>query len=60
MKKANFHFYKHVLAAVLLLLGAQSMQAQEAFYIYRNDGDFNGFFFDFGDCVSDTIFWHSV
>ena len=46
MKKANFHFYKHVLAAVLLLLGAQSMQAQEAFYIYRNDGDFNGFFFD--------------
>ncbi len=46
MKKANFHFYKHVLAAVLLLLGAQNMQAQEAFYIYRNDGDFNGFFFD--------------
>jgi hypothetical protein len=23
-----------------------SAQAQDAFYIYRNDGDFNGFFFD--------------
>ncbi len=22
------------------------MQAQEAFYVYRNDGDFNGFFYD--------------
>lgn len=26
--------------------GGASLYAQEAFYIYRNDGDFNGFFFD--------------
>lgn len=26
--------------------GGESLYAQEAFYIYRNDGDFNGFFFD--------------
>lgn len=29
----------------LLLIGSFA-QAQEAFYIYRNDGDFNGFFYD--------------
>lgn len=26
--------------------GGGSLSAQDAFYIYRNDGDFNGFFFD--------------
>lgn len=35
-----------MLALVLALTGAQQLLAQDAFYIYRNDGDFNGFFFD--------------
>lgn len=26
--------------------GGSALMAQDAFYIYRNDGDFNGFFFD--------------
>lgn len=26
--------------------GGASLSAQEAFYVYRNDGDFNGFFYD--------------
>lgn len=39
-------FYKHLLAVVLMLSAVQTIQAQDAFYIYRNDGDFNGFFFD--------------
>ena len=26
--------------------GGESLHAQDAFYIYRNDGDFNGFFYD--------------
>ncbi|MBQ7634942.1 MAG: hypothetical protein IJS89_05150 [Bacteroidaceae bacterium] len=30
----------------LLLYGVMPVCAQEAFYIYRNDGDFDGFFFD--------------
>ena len=34
------------MAVILLLSVAQSLMAQEAFYIYRNDGDFNGFFYD--------------
>lgn len=37
----------HILSCLALLLcGLMPLQAQEAFYIYRNDGDFNGFFFD--------------
>lgn len=38
--------YRQLLAVLFLLMGAQTLQAQEAFYIYRNDGDFDGFFFD--------------
>lgn len=38
--------YKHLLAVVLMLSAVQTIQAQDAFYIYRNDGDFNGFFYD--------------
>ena len=37
---------KYVAAAVMLLTATQALQAQEAFYVYRNDGDFNGFFYD--------------
>lgn len=37
--------YKYVLVLVLMV-SAQQLQAQEAFYIYRNDGNFDGFFFD--------------
>lgn len=37
---------KRIILSLLLLAGFASSQAQEAFYIYRNDGDFNGFFFD--------------
>ena len=38
--------YKHLFATVLMLAAVQTVSAQDAFYIYRNDGDFNGFFFD--------------
>ena len=31
---------------MLLMMGAQQLKAQDAFYIYRNDGNFDGFFFD--------------
>lgn len=42
---------KRILIAMLALLGTMNLAAQavedgEAFYIYRNDGDFNGFFYD--------------
>lgn len=37
---------RYVLVLILMMMGAQQLQAQDAFYIYRNDGDFNGFFFD--------------
>ncbi len=37
---------KRILLFLLLFAGFASLQAQEAFYIYRNDGDFDGFFFD--------------
>ena len=38
--------YKYMLVLILMMIGAQQLQAQDAFYIYRNDGGFNGFFFD--------------
>ena len=38
--------YKYVLTLILMMMGAQQLQAQDAFYIYRNDGDFDGFFYD--------------
>ena len=44
MKK--HHLYRYLLAAILMLSAMQTVQAQEAFYIYRNDGNFNGFFFN--------------
>lgn len=34
------------MAFLLLMSVGQSVTAQEAFYVYRNDGDFNGFFYD--------------
>ena len=37
---------KRLILSLLLLAGFASLQAQEAFYIYRNDGEFNGFFYD--------------
>ncbi|MBR1917009.1 MAG: hypothetical protein IJ832_04130 [Bacteroidaceae bacterium] len=37
---------KRLIISLLLLAGLTSLQAQEAFYIYRNDGEFNGFFYD--------------
>ena len=50
MKTLNLY---HSLYAALLLVAALPVQAQEesadepeAFYIYRNDGNFDGFFFD--------------
>ncbi len=38
--------YRYMLAFMLVMTASQTMQAQEAFYIYRNDGEFNGFFYD--------------
>ena len=46
MKTLCHSFCKQAITLALLLLGIQNTQAQEAFYVYRNDGDFNGFFFD--------------
>ena len=37
---------KYVLGFILMMMGAQQLQAQDAFYIYRNDGNFDGFFYD--------------
>ncbi len=37
---------KIILAFVLCTWSLSPLFSQEAFYIYRNDGDFNGFFFD--------------
>ena len=37
---------KIILAFVLCTLSLCPLFSQEAFYIYRNDGDFNGFFYD--------------
>lgn len=37
---------KIILAFVLCTLSISPLFSQEAFYIYRNDGDFNGFFYD--------------
>ena len=37
---------KIILAFVLCILSLSPLFSQEAFYIYRNDGDFNGFFYD--------------
>ena len=42
--KTIHSYYKYVLAIVLMMSGAQTLQAQDAFYIYRNDGNFDGFF----------------
>lgn len=42
-----FHKTSLMLPALALWLAVLlPMQAQEAFYVYRNDGDFNGFFYD--------------
>jgi len=50
MKTAFSHqpsaFRRSVLVFVLCSLFLVPAFAQEAFYIYRNDGDFNGFFYD--------------
>ena len=37
---------KYTVVAILLLMTVPTLQAQDAFYIYRNDGNFDGFFFD--------------
>lgn len=37
--------YRICVVAFMLIVG-QTMWAQDAFYIYRNDGEFNGFFYD--------------
>ena len=51
MRPAFSHQTTRIVAALLALLVTANVQAQEitdgeAFYIYRNDGDFNGFFID--------------
>lgn len=44
--KQTTSLYRNLLAAFLLLATSQTLCAQDAFYIYRNDGDFDGFFYD--------------
>ena len=46
----NYTLCKQLLAMLIMLLTGQTLHAQDAFFIYRNDGDFNGFFYD--DVVS--------
>ena len=38
--------YKPLLTVLLLFVAGQTLEAQEAFYIYRNDGNFDGFFYN--------------
>lgn len=44
--------FRYIFIVMLSVLGCMPMKAQvavedgEAFYVYRNDGDFNGFFYD--------------
>ena len=40
------NIFRGLMALLLLTVAGQSLMAQEAFYVYRNDGDFNGFFYD--------------
>lgn len=40
------YIFRGLMAMMLLMAAVQDMTAQEAFYIYRNDGEFNGFFYD--------------
>ena len=35
---------RYLAGLMLLALASTSVQAQEAFYIYQNDGHFDGFF----------------
>lgn len=47
--KTNIIIHKWLrmlVAVVLMFIGTGMVQAQDAFYIYRNDGNFDGFFFD--------------
>ena len=37
---------KIFMAVVALMMAALPLQAQDAFYIYQNDGHFDGFFYD--------------
>lgn len=44
----RYTYFKYILAALLMALASQSVQAQaeqNALYIYRHDGQFNAFFF---------------
>ena len=36
--------YKPLLTVLLLFVAGQTLEAHEAYYIYRNDGNFDGFF----------------
>lgn len=40
------NIFRGLMALLFLTVVGQSLMAQEAFYVYRNDGEFNGFFFD--------------
>lgn len=46
--KKTYQYLKSVICFSLFILSLLTTpaQAQDAFYIYRNDGDFNGFFYD--------------
>ena len=46
----NYTLCKQLLAMLIMLLTGQTLHAQDAFFIYRNDGDFNVLFYD--DVVS--------
>lgn len=44
--KPVINILRYLLATSLIAMFAQQSFAQDAFYIYRNDGDFDGFFYD--------------
>ena len=39
-------YIQSVAVGILLAVPAQAQDENGAFYVYRNDGDFNGFFYD--------------
>lgn len=40
------HLFRYLIGLMLIATASLKVQAQEAFYIYQNDGHFDGFFYD--------------
>ena len=40
------HLFKYIAGLMLMAMASVSVHAQDAFYVYQNDGHFDGFFYD--------------